>query len=158
MRKQDLTRLKFFSNRHRSPAQLAFADAVKNLLKEEDGESTFVEEVACIMKELSKNWYMQYYGLKQSKAAPHHGILKGKKPPCYDDMNPPGRDHSSVFNKDGKPYSFVTQPYRLSYETLKKAIAFCEKHGYELKIFPASWYFYGRTIMMEYKNARKPAE
>jgi hypothetical protein len=42
---------------------------------------------------------------------------------------PPGDDHGRLFLKDGIPEFYLSQPYSVNYETLKKIVAFCERWG-----------------------------
>jgi len=68
---------------------------------------------------------------------------------------PPGSDHVSLWNKDGKASMLVSQPYDLSYRTLKEMLAFCEDHGLEVDIstYP-TWHFPGQVLGVIWRKAK----
>jgi hypothetical protein len=102
-------------------------------------------------------------GLKRSNGAVCISRLHGKQ--CalgYQFSNhrtaggcfPPGTDHPSLWNKDGKPYCFVSQPYGLSHRTLREILAYCEANGFEVEIdAQPSWHFPGRVLTVIFTKA-----
>lgn len=67
---------------------------------------------------------------------------------------PPGSDHWSLWNKEGKASLLVSQPYDLSYNTLKEMINFCEVNGLEVNInADATWHFPGRVVGVVWSKA-----
>jgi excisionase family DNA binding protein len=91
----------------------------------------------------------------------HHRLLGKKKcpdtfeHPC-DSPNFPGQDHISEWTRDGKTVKIISQPYGLSYETLRETVKYCEKHGLRADISPESWHFPGRTLRIDYSVNNKP--
>jgi len=76
-----------------------------------------------------------------------------KSPDYYcGDCHPPGMDHPSLWNKGGKPYSYVFQPYGLDNETLEELMAYCEKHGLSCSVNSESWHFPGGTLIVELRR------
>jgi hypothetical protein len=65
---------------------------------------------------------------------------------------PPASDHDSLFDRDGKPAVFVTQPYSLGLEDLKDIVKYCEKYGLKVSISGLSWHFPGDTILIQYEK------
>lgn len=72
-------------------------------------------------------------------------------PTCSDTENCiPGCDHSTLWLKDGKPHTFVTQPYGINQETIQEWIRLCDEKGLTLKIDArGSWHNEGRTLLAE---------
>lgn len=70
-----------------------------------------------------------------------------------DDEQLPGADHISEWIKDGKTEIIVSQPYGLSWRALKEIVSFCEAKGLEAEIDAGSWWFPGRTLVLEYRKA-----
>jgi hypothetical protein len=67
-------------------------------------------------------------------------------PPCW----PPGADHSSLWNRDGKPVVFVTQPYSLGVDTMRELVAFCDRWGLDacVSAWP-SWHYPAAVVTVE---------
>lgn len=71
------------------------------------------------------------------------------KIPCL----PPGADHCSLWNKDGKPEVFVFQPYGMSYDTIRELTMFCEQ--WELRFYIdalPSWHFPGGVLTVQIRR------
>lgn len=62
-------------------------------------------------------------------------------------------DHASFWLKDGKAFSFVSQPYGVCWEGLCSLVDFCRKHGMEADITAGSWHFPGSTVLIEITRA-----
>lgn len=72
--------------------------------------------------------------------------------PCF--IRFPGQDHLSEWHANRKTLSVVSQPYRLSFETIKEMTQFCENWGLTVEISAQdSWHFPGRTLFIEFKRA-----
>src|SRR3972149_4762078 len=66
---------------------------------------------------LKKEWATKN-GLKESRVSGHHYNFLNKK--CQRTYSIyPGFDHTTYWNKDGKPFCIVTQPYHLSMASIK---------------------------------------
>jgi len=61
-------------------------------------------------------------------------------------------DHTSMWNKDSKPYVYVSQPYHLTCEGLKDISQFCEQFNLSVHITSDSFYSPGGTLMIEIKK------
>jgi excisionase family DNA binding protein len=61
----------------------------------------------------------------------------------------PGQDHLSEWTKEGSTEKIISQPYSVSYETLKELIIFCEENGLRADFSGLSWHFPGRTIRID---------
>jgi excisionase family DNA binding protein len=70
----------------------------------------------------------------------------------------PGRDHLSEWVQDGKTSKIVSQPYNLSYETLKELVEYCEKRGLRADISAESWHFPGKTIRVDFSLNKQRAD
>ena len=66
----------------------------------------------------------------------------------------PGDDHTTLWNIDGKPAVYVSQPYGLSLDRLKEICAACDQHGLTVEVgaWPA-WHFPGSVLHVEYRKA-----
>lgn len=80
-------------------------------------------------------------------------ISKDGRCHCGGSMIVPGRDHSSLWLKDGKPFVYVTQPYFMNHKTIKQLLDFCEANGLTLSISADhGWHFPGATLFIEIKR------
>jgi len=60
-------------------------------------------------------------------------------------------DHPSLWNKDKKPFSFVSQNYGISHDDLLNIMEFCEQYGLKVDMCAnMSWWFPGQTILLEF--------
>ena len=74
------------------------------------------------------------------------GDLKG---PDVEALRFPGEDHSSVWvKKNGVDLVFVTQPYHISFDTMRKMLTFCDYHGLEMSVHGNSWHNSGETLII----------
>ncbi|EEG78368.1 hypothetical protein [Dethiobacter alkaliphilus] len=96
-------------------------------------------------KERKKAW-AEKHGLTESRGATTLKKFLGKDPGR---KYPPGADHKSIWNKDGKPYAYVMQPYSLGWTDLKALVDFCEQHGLDMSMdAQSSWDYPGRTMLI----------
>lgn len=80
-------------------------------------------------------------------------ISKDGRCHCNGSMIVPGRDHSSLWLKDGKPYVYITQPYHLDFKTLQELVSFCDDNGLTVSISPDyAWHFPGSILFVEIKK------
>lgn len=96
--------------------------------------------------------FIKRNGLKPSNGARCVSRLLGKQckyslHPC----TPPAVDHISLWNKDGKPHVYVSQPYAISWKNLQQIVDYCREHGLQAQISAESWHFPGQTVLLEYR-------
>ena len=99
--------------------------------------------------------FMKKYGLKESQGSVCINRLNGKR--CCGDIwkhlhRYEGADHISLWNRDGKPVCYVSQPYKEAFErpTHQAALAKLEELGYFVKVDHLdTWYYPGRTVRIE---------
>ncbi len=154
-------------NKKPSPTYLQALSALHKLMEEEGGD--FVRRAcADVTWEDNKQIFAEREGLKEAEI-PDIERLTGKSSdkkflklfeessPSFEDFlklseEPvlPADDHSSMWLKNGKAYSYVSQPYGLCLEDTKKLINFCDEHTLDLSIkaWP-SWHFPGRVLTIE---------
>lgn len=121
-------------------ATQAFAEAVWEQHKTEYAASRGLTESktnhACIRRLLGR----------QCRSGGVEREARGDLPPCW----PPGADHSSLWNRDGKPVVFVMQPYPMSYATVRELVDFCERWGLQFSVSPwPSWHYPGAVVTLE---------
>ncbi|GEM_PF-2102631 len=62
-------------------------------------------------------------------------------------------DHPSLWLKDGRPYTFVGQPYGLTFEDLKDILHYCEEYDLTASVDAGlSWWYPGWTVLVEVKR------
>lgn len=64
--------------------------------------------------------------------------------------NPAGLGHTTLWNRDGKLTTCITQPYQLGWEQLQHLVAWCQKYNITCNIDANSWHFPSRTIKVTY--------
>lgn len=72
------------------------------------------------------------------------GMPYGKACAC----RPPGADHPTLWQKDGKPFCYVFHPYGLEIDQVEALSQFCRSHDLEYLIDAGSFYFPNHTIMV----------
>jgi hypothetical protein len=108
-------------------------------------------------REQAKQEYGKRHGLKPSKASIAEAIndLSGKprKRLSWIDeirLRVPGSDHTSIWMKDGKIYSIVTQPYAIYGDKLAELVDFARKNSLNVAISARdSWHYPGHTLLVE---------
>ncbi len=116
-------------------AERAFAEAVSDEIRRRETEGLRESTSCCIKWLLGRRCY--YHGGGNDRHA----------------CEPPATDHASLWNKNGKPEMFVSQPYGISWRQLRAIVAFCEAHGLEVSIDArGSWHFPGRTLRVTYRK------
>jgi|CZCA01.1.fsa_nt_gi hypothetical protein len=132
---------------NRTPAYLAAVRAL-NALAVEDRDAVdqaYIEAGRGFRRET----YIKRRGVKPTTGNPFIERLTGARvvpnPVRFGWM-----DHVSLWIKDGKPFSFVTQPYGLSLEDLKEIVAYCEEHNLDVFVDAGmSWHYPGSTVAVE---------
>jgi hypothetical protein len=146
--------------RFNSKPSLTYRNAFDALtaLVEAEGTDAALRAYAEVTWEAYQKQYAEKFGLKLSSGRTCLARLLGKR--CNPDSDrcgipchPPGVDHASLWLKDGKPYSYVYQPYGLSMQALRELVAMCERYGLECSIdtWP-SWHFPGAVLTVEIKR------
>ena len=78
-----------------------------------------------------------------------------RKQNSWQENNFPAADHISYWNKNGKPYCIVSQPYHLDDDEMAQAVALCKAHGLEVTVstWPA-WHYPGSVLFMVWKKQK----
>lgn len=149
---------RFLKGKDRTPEYEAAVEALRRLLEAADAnavERAFAEVIGDHRRE---RW-AKVHGLRQSGGYQLIRRLAGASgcERCAGgDCRPPGADHDSLWNKDGKPAVFVTQPYRLSWDSMVRMVDYCRQHALEADISAdRSWHFPGWTVAVEYRRAKR---
>lgn len=66
---------------------------------------------------------------------------------AWENQRPPGADHDALLEKDGV-FTFLTQPYTLTMETLKELIPWCEERGLKFDISTGAQHFATRCVLV----------
>lgn len=86
-------------------------------------------------------------GLKPATGSKGIDRLLGKRPGPGKERRLLGEDHTSVWCREGKAQYLVTQPYGLSWKSLKALVEFCKVNGLRVEVSAdLSWHFPGRTL------------
>ena len=67
----------------------------------------------------------------------------------------PWQDHMAIWNKNGKPYLFTSEPYHLSMEDVKALILDCKSEGLTFHINTDSKWNPGHTFAIFVTKANK---
>lgn len=97
--------------------------------------------------------FMKKYGLKESQGYVCIARTNGERCTLAPHLHTyKGADHTSLWNRDGKPVCFVSQPYKEAFErpTHQAALAKLEELGYfvHVDLFD-SWHNPGKTVLVE---------
>lgn len=107
--------------------------------------------------ETRKRQFAKKYGVKCSDRHACVNRLIGKRCgignlKCVDPCpRIPAGDHLSLWNKDGKPFVIVSQPYGLTWSALVETVQFCERYGLrpDIDTWP-SWHSPGKVLTILY--------
>lgn len=101
--------------------------------------------------------------ITQNKVKPSRGRvcalrIVGKRHECqlpvHSGFCAPACDHASLWNnEEGKPTVYVFHPYLLRTADLAALAAFCNQWGLRAIVWGHSWYFPGRSLMVEIRKA-----
>jgi hypothetical protein len=135
-----------------SPESDAVVRALKKLGKVHGYDAckkAFAEGVS----ELAKNHFSSYFGgLKESNEV-HFRFFDGRcqERKCEWGCVPPCSDHVSVWEKNGEPYAFVSQPYELGGPALSDIYKFAEMHKMDVEICNrGAFYFPSSAFLVIY--------
>ena len=110
----------------------------------------YADAADAVADEILQSWAKQRE-LKRSNGHPCINRLLGRR--CFGHggcLNFPGSDHASLWNKAGRPHTYVTQPYQLNLKELEAISTFCREYKLEVLISAQdSWHFPGATILLE---------
>lgn len=142
---------KFVEGKSRSKEYDRAVRALRELAEWEGAEQAgraFSEAVSDMRQE-----GLREKGYRKSPASPCIRKLLGYR--CdMTQCHPPGSDHSSLWYKKGKPALFLSQPYQLGWEEMRKLVAFCLQH--KLRADVSSWpshYFPSQVISLHLTKA-----
>jgi hypothetical protein len=114
--------------------------------------------------EKAKKEWAEHHGLKEVRNTPYCVCrLLGKVCKRFgvsDCLNaPPGCDHPSLWLRNGKPVTFVFQPYGLCNADVEKLGAFCRERKLELEVstWPA-WHYPGSVLHVEISKSGEREE
>lgn len=104
-----------------------------------------------IQREALKKKWLETRGVKESKARSTNGLKFLNR--AIPDQWFPASDHVTYYNKDGKPFSVVSQPYGTSNRPIAEAAEFAKKYDLEFEIsaWPA-WHYPGAVIFIEWRK------
>ncbi len=84
--------------------------------------------------------YAKSRGVRESRAGMDLGFLNKKAKL----VRVPHQDHCTFWNKNGKPYCIVNQPYGFSLEDMREAVACADKYGLDVCVSSwPSWHYEG---------------
>lgn len=70
-------------------------------------------------------------------------------------IRPPGYDHPSLWEKDGKIFMFASQPYRMDQHTMLRIVEYCKENGLNANISPRSWHRPLSTLLLTYTRRKE---
>lgn len=140
--------------RRPSRAYASAVDALHTLLTSEGAQSVD-RAYAEIAHGVRKKAFTQAPGVKMSKRtypqclAPLLGrrhVLGAPDGMC-ELCDPLRAEHYALLQKNRKPVCFVMQPYKVSWEDMKKLVEFCDNYSFRASVSAQkSWHFPGWTL------------
>ena len=62
-------------------------------------------------------------------------------------------DHCSLWNRNGKPWAYISHPYVLETDDLREIVKRCDDGNLNAQVrADASWYFPGKTVAVIWKQ------
>jgi len=147
----------FLSKEKRTPAYEKAVEALE-ALREEDPDlmTRAYAEVSCgyIKGLYTSRTSRRGLNLKKSPSRNTFDRLIGRRTNYgYDPLWSRWMDHPSLWLKDGRPYSFVGQPYGISEEDMREIIAYCDEYNLQSWVDTGwSWWFPGETLLIELRH------
>jgi hypothetical protein len=146
----------FVSRKNRTPEYEAAIAALKKLISPNGDTNMATRAFAEAVCHYTMKKWAELRGLKKAGGHPCINRLLGKRcngwgdEPCF----PPYSDHLTMWNRDGRPYCLVSQPYGLTNEQVKEILNFCKDKGLTIDIdtWPA-WHFPGRVLHVLFRRA-----
>ncbi|MFJ8065824.1 hypothetical protein ACIQYS_14435 [Psychrobacillus sp. NPDC096426] len=132
-------------------------NALNELMKVESGIDLVGRCYSDVIHKERENIFMQRMGVKKTKGVASAKRLVGKRGNIdllIDKV--PGSDHSNLWIKDGKPYSFTIEPYTLGKKTLEELIDYCGENGLDFNISNHSFHNPAGTFLVEIKKSHNP--
>jgi hypothetical protein len=97
--------------------------------------------------------FIKKYGLKKNQGYACIAKINGERCTLAPHLHTyKGADHESLWNKDGKPVCFVSQPYKEAFKSPEHQaqLAKLEELGYFVRVdFSGSWHYPGKTVLIE---------
>ncbi len=141
---------------HKSATIQRLRRSIKEALEDKDvGINYIVRTVAHVIAETRKKQFIAAHKVRESHPcayAPVPSVLAGKRPQEGAHVLGIGLDHDSLWNKDGKPYLFTSEPYYIRKDELKSLITYCDQYDIDFQIDAESMYFPGHTIRILFKK------
>ena len=103
--------------------------------------------VADALAGLVQHQFAKQPGVKESQVRVlHWKRLLGQKsvPNEMEDLD----DHKSLWNREGKPWAYVSQPYVLRTNDLREIVSRCDQGLNAYLCADASWHFPGKTLAL----------
>lgn len=145
----------FIGKLRMKPEVRAAEDALQAMV--DAGQAASIGRVhATVMHKHIEKWATR--GLKRSGARrmPDPIALLGKRSDPYRRFGAPWADHSSMWNKDGKPYAFITQPYGLTTDGVLHLAKYIES-DFDVRVDAGlSWHYPGSTLVIRIQNKGTP--
>lgn len=126
-------------------------------LMEVQGADAVSRAYAEVVADKHREIFATSRGLKESDGRLCVQRLVGKQCNLQDCM-PPGGDHDTLWLRDGKPALYHMQPYGLSWDDMKKIVAFCERRGLQASV--AAWpafYSPGTVLSISIEKVKEDA-
>lgn len=146
---------KFFGNNPLSEKGQTAFKAMQELL-EAEGSDPVHKIYAEVIHEYREQAYAKRYGLTKSSVQRNCLCrLVGKQcpwmygRPSTGCIQFEGIDHFSLWNRKGKPFVYVSQPYGVSLDDMKSIVQVCEAHGLVASIDAHSWWYPDSTVLVE---------
>ena len=134
-----------------SRAYLKVVGVLKRLA-ESEGLDVAQRAVGEALSEQIRQNFIEIGKVKESRTRyPHWQKLKGRKSYDRKSIGYPLDDHETLWNRDGEPWTYVSQPYYLTEKELRKIVDRCDKENLNAVIrADKSWHFPGRTFLVCY--------
>ena len=141
---------------HPSSAIQKLRRSAKQALEDEEaGIWDIVRVIAYVIAKTREKQFITAHEVKESHPyayAKVPSVLAGKRPQEGGRALGIGLDHNSLWNKDGKPYLFTSEPYYIQKDELKSLIEHCDQHDIDFQIDAESMYYPGHTIRILFKK------
>jgi hypothetical protein len=122
-------------------------------MRHEQVECAYAEAFA----ESSEKHWIEREGVTATEAHPCLYRLAGRACPktrdTEDECLPAGFDHTTMWNKNGKPHIILTQPYHISPDSMMNWQRLCNQLGLSFWISTSpSFHYPGRVLSVEFKR------
>ena len=133
----------FYMNRREAAT---FRDAITTLrrIAHEHGVDAVRQIYATAISGLNWNDYLKTTERKEGSS--QFPRLAGKDAP----ERPPGADHTVMLNKDGKPHTYISEPYHFTLDTMRETVTMCDSLGLDCAIQGFSFWFPDNTMLVQY--------